>query len=803
MKARLGYVAAAVLAASACSSQPPETGGARGEGRAPLARAELPVTPGHAVVGAMNDAATRARFASEPDRGSLVRYPEARTVRRDGAYTWHRADFSESHARSAIGGLLSFTTPAGELLRFRYERHVEHASGDWTWVGSIVGKAAEEAIITFGSKAAFGTIAQPGKAPLRLTIANGASWLIETDPREIAKLKDVGARPTEPDFLVAPELAAHLGDRVRTAGDSPLMAGAATASADAKAATTVDVVLGYTPGFVSYYGGESQAITRLNNMVDITNEAYLNSQIDATVRLVRTVAVSYTDTNSNKTALEELTGYQNSQQTSPAAVFSQLRAARDESGADLVSLVRRFNTPENEGCGIAWLLGGGRRGSISTSSEYFGYSVVSDGRDAGTDGKTYFCRDETLAHELGHNMGAGHDRDTSDGDDNVLQQSEYGVFDYSFGYKAASSAGNFYTVMAYGDSGQTRYRVFSNPRITYCGGLACGVANEADNARGISQTIPTIASFRATVVAAPPTPSPAAVKPTAIARDVDGDRKADLQWFNPATRELYYWLMNGGAIRYGVPAGSAPAGASNLGVGDFNGDGRSDVVLASANDIWIYMATPWGGYQSTYVAPFPAGWTIGGFRDFNADGKGDFLWFNAGSGQLYTWFMDGGAIRSGQGVGAPPSASPRALGDFNADGRADIVLASEQDIWIYLGNAQAGFVSGYVATYPAGWNLVGAADMNADGRADFAWHHPTTGEIYAWIMQGSGIQFGRGGVAAPTGTVPRAIGDFNADGAADIVFNNATDIWTYLGKPQGGFTSAYTHAFPAGWVGTE
>lgn len=800
MKARLACVVASVLVASACSVDNPGSAAAPVDARPAAARADHPVAVGSGVVAAMNHAATRDRFASVPDRGSVVRYPDARTVRRDGAYAWHRADFSEAHARSAIGGVLSFTTPAGELLRFRYERHVEHPSGDWTWVGSVVGKAAEEAIITFGRKAAFGTVAQPGGSPLRLTIANGVSWLVETDARAAAKLSDPGARPTKPDFLVAPELAVRVGGRSR--GDGPAVAGSSAASADTKAATTVDLVLGYTPGFVSYYGGESQALTRLNNMVDITNEAYANSQVDAVVRLVRTVAVSYTDANDNKTALGELTGYQNGQQTTPAAAFSELRAAREQAGADLVSLVRRFTTPENDGCGIAWLLGGGRRGGISASSEYFGYSVVGDGRDAGTDGKTYFCRDETLAHELGHNMGAAHDRDTSDGDDNVLQTNEYGVFDYSFGFKAPSSGGNFYTVMAYGESGQTRYRVFSNPRITYCGGLACGVVNEADNARSISQTIGTIASFRAAVVPPPPPPA-TAVKPTAIARDVDGDGKADLQWFNPASRELYYWLMNGGAIRYGVPAGSAPAGASNLGVGDFNGDGRSDVVLASASDIWIYVATPWGGYQSAYVAPFPSGWTIGGFRDFDADGKDDVLWFNAASGQLYTWFMDGAAIRAGQGIGAPPSASPRSLGDFNADGRADIVLASAQDIWVYLSGSQGGFVSGYVATFPIGWNLVGTADMNADGRADFAWHHPTTGEIYSWVMQGSSIQFGRGGVAAPTGTTPRAIGDFNADGSADIVFGNATDMWTYLGKSQGGFTSAYTHAFPSGWVGTE
>ena len=33
----------------------------------------------------------------------------------------------------------------------------------------------------------------------------------------------------------------------------------------------------------------------------------------------------------------------------------------------------------------------------------------------------------------------------------------------------ASGAGNFFTVMAYGDNGQTANRVFSNPQVTTCG----------------------------------------------------------------------------------------------------------------------------------------------------------------------------------------------------------------------------------------------------------------------------------------------------------------------------------------------
>ncbi|MBX9400116.1 ricin-type beta-trefoil lectin domain protein [Lysobacter sp. BMK333-48F3] len=427
-------------------------------------------------------------FAKLPDRGDLVAYPRQVPAVRDGAYTWHRADLSEAHAIAAIvGGRLSLTAPTGEKLQFRYQRHVEHASGDWTWVGQLEhGAAADQAIITFGDRAAFGRIAQPGKAPLRLTLRDGQAWLVETDPTKIAQIDNSATRPSKPDYLLPPKAAAG-------ASSAPVAAGAPTASAAAAVgSTTIDVVLGYTNGFAAGLGGSSQAVTRLNYLVEVANNGYRNSQLDARVRLVHTVQVNYADNTDNGDTLEALTGTR----TVPVdPAFNALRAARDQYGADLVSLVRKFNEPENSGCGIAWLIGGGQR-AISAADAGNGYSVVSDGRDAGSGGTTYFCSDDTLAHEMGHNMGAQHDRATASSSGTL----QYGAFAYAFGHKQSSPV-SFHTIMAYGDSGQPGYLAFSNPRITFCGGQPCGVADWADNARALAQTMPIIATFRATAIA--------------------------------------------------------------------------------------------------------------------------------------------------------------------------------------------------------------------------------------------------------------------------------------------------------------
>src|SRR3546814_11752256 len=125
--------------------------------------------------------------------------------------------------------------------------------------------------------------------------------------------------------------------------------------------------------------------------------------------------VTYTDTNSNDTALEQLSVYKSgSGPVTPNAAFNALRAAREQYGADLVSLVRDFRDPEQDGCGLAWLLGGGLQGiGAGEGWDELGYSVVGDGIDAVTDGKNYYCLDETLAHEIVNNMGAAHARETA------------------------------------------------------------------------------------------------------------------------------------------------------------------------------------------------------------------------------------------------------------------------------------------------------------------------------------------------------------------------------------------------------
>jgi hypothetical protein len=710
-----------------------------------------------------------AGFASLPDRGELIIYPprDARSAIRDGAYTWHRVGISETHAlRAMADGRLQLVTPAGESLAIEYDRHVEHASGDWSWVGHIAGHPEAQTILTFGRDAVFGTIAQTGKRSLRLTTRNGASWLVETDPSKLVGIASTGANPRKRDHLSTPKFRAPFAF-APSLSPQP----AATTAVAAMAATTIDVVVGYTTGFSSAQGGNSAAVTRVNHLATVTNEAYTNSQVNGRIRIVHAMSVNYTDNSTNQGTLERLTGYDVTNQTftPPDSAFNALRSARDQYGADLVALVRQFRDPEQDGCGIAWLIGGGKSGVVN-GDDYFGYAVISDGVDENEDdGQTYFCREESFAHELAHNMGSAHDRDAAEGDDGVLDDpDDYGAFDYSFGLKTSATAGNFYTIMAYGDQGQQDFRVFSNPSIMTCDGRACGTTS-ANNARSLNNMIPLVASFRATRVGDGQPDLRAGI----IAGNFNSDDRDDILWRHSGNGQNTIWLSGYSSTQRAVTA------VTNLdwqvaGTGDFNGDGRSDIFWRNRrtgqNVIWRYGSS---STQTAVTAVTDTAWQVAGIGDFNRDGRSDVLWRHANHGRNVIWFS---ASSQSQLAMTTVSVSWQLVGtgDFNADGRSDVVWrhsgTGDNAIWL-SGNSSTQQAMTDVSALT--WQVAGTGDFNGDGRADVLWRNRGTGANTIWLSGNSGTVRA---VASVTDLNWRIVGtgDFNGDGRSDILWRHAT-----------------------------
>lgn len=703
-------------------------------------------------------------FASLPDRGVLVRYAPSGT-RESGAYTWHPIQLSEDHALSSVAGRgdIQLQSPDGAPIRLSYERHVEHPDGNWTWIGR--GHGGSDGVITFGEKAVFGVIHHADKV-LRIRTQGGQAWLVAgaagvlPDPEGLSD-----------DTLIPPEVAAPQMER-----SQPVAGGAESSSVP-----TVDLVLGFTTGFAQSLGGDSQARTRLNNLVEITNQAYSNSRLVGRVRLVHAMAVNFPDASANKDTLEKLSGYRSGAGFVGAdPAFTALRSARETYGADLVSLVRKFSTPENDGCGIAWLIGGNQSG-VDSWDEPFGYSVVSDGTDVNEgDGKTYFCREETLAHELGHNMGQTH---------NSEDASSPGVHPYSYGYRQ-STADGFYTVMAYRltDSRQRPIRYFSNPAVTV-EGVPTGVAGSSDNVRSLTEVLPTVASFR-----------PTRVIDNSSRRsrlDINADGRADLFWSNRQWSSADWWLLDGTSWTYGE-ARYVSGQYRVAGRGDFDGDGRSDVLWEDGSTLWLWRSEPLGGFSIHFVSGFPSGWTIAGVGDINGDGRDDIFWSNRAAQMADWWLMDGSRWTYGVSAYVATQYRVAGLGDFDGDGRADVLWEDGATLWLWRSEASGGFSIRYVANYPAGWDVAGIGDINSDGRDDVFWSNRSLEAADWWLMNGTSWAYG-GGARVPRQFQVAGLGDFDGDGRADVLWEDGATLWIWRSEIAGGFSPRFLANYPSGW----
>ena len=245
---------------------------------------------------------------------------------------------------------------------------------------------------------------------------------------------------------------------------------AATDTVTTAAATTntvVDLLVVYTSTARAKQGGQAAMNALITLGVDLANQAYRNSQIAMQLRLVRAAEVSYRETGDISTDLSRL-------QRTTDGFMDQVHQLRNQYKADLVALI-----VDNGGayCGIAYVMANGPRASFAS----YAFSVTD--RDC--------VANNTLTHELGHNMGDAHDR-ASGGT---------GVFPYSYGYR--DPIGKFRTIMAYACPTVScpRVKYFSNPKILI-NGRPAGIdhrinpTNSADNARSMNEVRNVIAAWR-------------------------------------------------------------------------------------------------------------------------------------------------------------------------------------------------------------------------------------------------------------------------------------------------------------------
>jgi hypothetical protein len=267
--------------------------------------------------------------------------------------------------------------------------------------------------------------------------------------------------------------------------------------------------------------------------------------------------------------------------------------------------------------------------------------------------------------------------------------------------------------------------------------------------------------------------------------DFNRDGKLDLAETNYDSDTVRVLLGNGDGT-FGPPmdyaAGSHPIGVV---VGDFNGDGNLDLAVANGfdNTVSILLGHGDGTFGSKVDYATGVGPGILALADLNGDGNLDLaVSCNDGVSVYVVSVLLGngdGTFQTHADYMAGSWPSWVAVGDFNGDGKLDMVIANahSDSVSVLLGNGDGTFQP--KVDYATGMNprSVAVGDLNGDGKLDLAVASQFSNAASILLGNGDGTFQGSVDYAAGNSPVWLVLGDFNGDGSLDLAlasFNDST-----------------------------
>lgn len=286
---------------------------------------------------------------------------------------------------------------------------------------------------------------------------------------------------------------------------------------------------------------------------------------------------------------------------------------------------------------------------------------------------------------------------------------------------------------------------------------------------------------------------------TAIAAgDFDGDGKADLVFADAFSNNVEIVLGKGDGTFGGTIFVSSGAPTTSVAVADFNGDGKADLVVTyqSPGNEGVLLGNGDGTFQSSvtqYLSPSLSSVIT---ADFNGDGKPDIVVYAPSEqypeGGFYGIFV---MLGNGDGTfGTPAHYFPQFFSgsvvteDFNGDGKPDLAVT---DLWVsngqlalMLGNGDGTFGNLEYYSLPTNLSVAAVGDFNGDGKPDLVITGPS-GEAYVLlggavpdlsiaVSHGAGFTQGQQG-AAYTITVTN-VGDYPSSGLAQVAATLAAGL---------------------------
>jgi FG-GAP-like repeat/Dockerin type I domain/FG-GAP repeat len=287
---------------------------------------------------------------------------------------------------------------------------------------------------------------------------------------------------------------------------------------------------------------------------------------------------------------------------------------------------------------------------------------------------------------------------------------------------------------------------------------------------------------------------------------------------NPVSRNFTVKLALP-STNFAAAAGSPLTGAANpnaVAIADFNNDGILDLAIANStgNAIIVLLGNGSGGFTAAPNSPFPLTGTPVAIAvgDFNADGNADLAVANLNANNVAVLLGNGqGGFTAAAGSPFATGTNPDfvSIGDFNNDGIQDLAISNlnSNNVTVFLGNGAGGFTPAPGSPFTVGTSpqAVVVADFNGDGIQDLAipnYGSGGNGSVTVLLGQKSGGFAPANGSPFAVGGMASALGlgDFNGDGIPDLAvgtYNTAT-VAVFLGDGTGAFNQASGSPFPVG-----
>ena len=343
-------------------------------------------------------------------------------------------------------------------------------------------------------------------------------------------------------------------------------------------------------------------------------------------------------------------------------------------------------------------------------------------------------------------------------------------------------------------------------------------------------------NFNDLVIGGVPTPSPTITLDANRNMSYAGNTASDLLFRNqenPSEFEIPVLTLAApaSASQYSVFSISQPALTANFllqGSGDFFGDGYASAVVTdtTTGEVGIWKepyrnsANPWSAQYGQVYKLAGLAETVAGTGDFNGDGYSDILTWNSSTQTGRVLYMKGDRVVRQQTFQPTTRStwSVAAVADFSGDGYSDVLLrdgSGNLEIVYFNSSAPttedfsvktlgysstANYTADYGSTsghFDSSWSVAGTGIFQTLGPAyaSIIWVNHSTGQVgitrFTPFLKtpSSGQVFAK----LPADTEIQAVGDFNADGAKDLLLWNASTsentIW-YMNFDNGAFYEA-------------